>query len=302
MIHRIHERRSDLRSDIHGTFGERWKPLKQALQADAFHVARKNAFYFRAHPYAGVGQFAELGIGAPYPHLPECYYVDERFQLSAFNEALLPFYKMDPASIFAARALEVEPESQVLDMCAAPGGKTLVLAESLGKEGSLVANEMSPKRRFRMMSVIKRYVGEDMRARVDVRGFDGNMYGLKTKESFDRVLLDAPCSGDRGLLHKPSELEEWTPKRPKNFAIRQYALLASAFMALKPGGRLVYSTCAISPFENDGVIDKLFKKRRAKMKTGLSIGETTRRRLIPGLRPPDRSDFCVIQNASSETD
>jgi 5-methylcytosine rRNA methyltransferase NSUN4 len=281
-------------------FGARWEPLKQALLADTHHVARKNMFFFAQNPTATAEQFVEQGILGPYPHLENCHYVDERFELKNFEQSLMPFYKMDPASIFAARALDVQSDDTVLDMCAAPGGKTLVLAENIGPGGKLVANELSPKRRFRLMSVIKNYVDEKRRPQIDIRGFDGLKYGLKTKDSFDRILLDAPCSGDRGLLNKPSELEEWTPKRPKNFAIRQYALLASAFMAVKPGGTIVYSTCAISPYENDGVIDKLFKKKEGQfeiLKTSCPIGEETRhgRLILPDVAKAGPIYFCKIR-------
>ena len=90
---------------------------------------------------------------------------------------------------------------------------------------------------------------------------DGSRIGLQQKEKFDRILLDAPCSGERELLHKSAGLKDWKEKRSKNFGVRQYALLASAFMSLKPGGTLVYSTCSISPHENDGVLDKLQKRK-----------------------------------------
>lgn len=280
-------------------FGARWEPLKQALLAEAHHVARKNRFYFTEHP-EDTSALESPGIGAIYPHLESCYYATETFDLKNYSSELLPFYKMDPASIFAARALAVQAGDRVLDMCAAPGGKTLVLAETLGANGRLVANELSPKRRFRMMSVIKHYVPPDIRPQIDITGFDGSRYGLKVKDAYDRILLDAPCSGDRGLLHKPEELKEWTPKRPKNFAIRQYALLASAFMALKPGGRLVYSTCAISPYENDGVIEKLFKKKDGQfrvLENAAPIGEATQhgRLILPDQDQAGPIYFSVIE-------
>jgi len=285
-------------------FGPRWDDLRPLLEAEAFHVARLNGFYLEANPdflqSTSPEQFAAWGIGPAYEPLANCFQVSENFHLNHFTSAQLPFYKMDPASIAAARALEVQDGDTVLDMCAAPGGKTLVLAEGLGPTGQMVANELSPKRRFRMMAVLKRYLSEEARARVDVRGFDGALYGLKKPETYDRILLDAPCSGDRGLLHKPVELENWSPKRAKNFAIRQYALLASAFSALKPGGRLVYSTCALSPFENDGVIEKLGKKKpglfQVKKTTGVLGEETEYGRLIL----PDRHQagpifFAVVE-------
>jgi 16S rRNA C967 or C1407 C5-methylase (RsmB/RsmF family) len=207
---------------------------------------------------------------------------------------------MDPASIAAARALDVQDGDVVLDMCAAPGGKTLILAEGLGTRGQMVANEISPQRRFRLMGVLKQYMTERARPQVDVRGFDGVQYGLKKPNTFDRVLLDAPCSGDRGLMQKPGELALWSEKKTKNMALRQYALLASAFAALKPGGTLVYSTCALSPHENDGVIDKLSKKKGGQfevLKPPCPLGEgTTHGRLIL----PDRDQagpifFAVVK-------
>lgn len=169
-------------------------------------------------------------------------------------------------------------------MCAAPGGKSLILIEAMcglkpgliksspmNLSGCFVANELSAKRRHRLMTVIKRYLPKEVRSLVRVRGEDGSRIGLHEKLSYDKVLLDAPCSGERGLFDKQSEIQQWKEKRSKSFAIRQYALLASAFMALKPGGRLVYSTCSISPYENDGVIEKFIKRQRKKDEANYKI-------------------------------
>jgi 5-methylcytosine rRNA methyltransferase NSUN4 len=261
-------------------FGEeRWIPLRASLLAEPCKVARRNLF-FDAQRWE---QKSRDWVGPSYPELKHVYQLIEGVDYFNMDESLLPVYRMDPASIVAARALGVEPGQDVLDMCAAPGGKSLILAEDLfvtsgateelsgGGEsspppsiGRLVLNELSPKRRHRMMSVIKRYVPKEIRSRIDIRGEDASRLGLREKESYDRILIDAPCSGERGLMEKASELKAWKEKRSKNFSVRQYSLLASAFMCLKSGGRLVYSTCSISPHENDGVIAKLFKKRDKK--------------------------------------
>ncbi|MBR5927061.1 MAG: RsmB/NOP family class I SAM-dependent RNA methyltransferase, partial [Spirochaetia bacterium] len=87
-------------------------------------------------------------------------------------------------------------------------------------------------------------------------------WGLYQKDMYDRVLLDAPCSSERHVLSSPYYLAQWTPARTKQLAIRQFAMLAAALDAAKAGGRIVYSTCSISPLENDGVVEKLFKKRK----------------------------------------
>jgi 16S rRNA C967 or C1407 C5-methylase (RsmB/RsmF family) len=171
-------------------------------------------------------------------------------------------YRLDQASIFAAEALQVQEGDQVLDLCAAPGGKALILAERMGKTGRLVANELSAPRRMRLKDVIESHVPEKFRPNIQVTGFDGNQFGLKKKDFFDRVLLDAPCSSEQHLLEEDPEQKEWKESRTKQLAMRQYSLLCSALLALKPGGTLVYSTCSISPLENDGVVERLLTRKK----------------------------------------
>ncbi|NDG84395.1 MAG: RsmB/NOP family class I SAM-dependent RNA methyltransferase [Proteobacteria bacterium] len=170
-------------------------------------------------------------------------------------------YVMDPASIRAAKALGVQPGDRVLDMCAAPGGKSLILAESLAGKGVLIANELSSTRRRRLKEVIDTHVPEEQRDLITITGFDGNLFGLKRAGEFDRVLLDAPCSSEAHLLAEDPDMKDWRESRTRQLAMRQYSLLCSALLALKPGGALVYSTCSISPLENDGVIGRLLERK-----------------------------------------
>lgn len=171
-------------------------------------------------------------------------------------------YGMDQASVYAALALKVAPHDRVLDLCAAPGGKTLILAEALKGTGSLVANELSSARRMRLKTVIETHVPEQARAQIQVTGFDGNQFGLKKQNEFDRVLLDAPCSSERHLLEEDPTQGTWKESRTKQLAQRQYSLLCSALLTLKRGGTLVYSTCSISPLENDRVIERLLTRKK----------------------------------------
>jgi 16S rRNA C967 or C1407 C5-methylase (RsmB/RsmF family) len=149
----------------------------------------------------------------------------------------------------------------VLDACAAPGGKTLILLEELGARGSLVANELSQARRHRLREVIEHHVPSELRNRVEVTGFDANRFGLKRPKEFDRVLLDAPCSSEAHLLEADPLQKDWKESRTRQLAIRQYSLLCSALLTLKVGGTLVYSTCSISPLENDGVVGRLLTRK-----------------------------------------
>jgi 16S rRNA C967 or C1407 C5-methylase (RsmB/RsmF family) len=186
-----------------------------------------------------------------------------KVERSCFNG--FAHYGMDQASIRAAQALKVEPGEQVLDICAAPGGKTLVLAESLLGSGQLVANELSSSRRLRLKTVIESHVPEEFRKNIQVTAYDGNQFGLKRASHFDRVLLDAPCSSEHHLLELDPEQMSWKESRTKQLAQRQYSLLCSGLLSLKPGGVMIYSTCSISPLENDGVIERLLKRKQGQV-------------------------------------
>lgn len=183
----------------------------------------------------------------------------ERIQRSCFDG--YAEYTLDSASVRVAQVLGVQPGDQVLDMCAAPGGKTLILLEALKGRGALVANELSSARRRRLDEVIRDHAPESMRAIARVTGYDGNLFGLKRAGEFDRVLLDAPCSSERHLLEDDAEMKEWKESRTKQLAKRQYSLLCSAILSLKPGGTVVYSTCSISPLENDEVIERVLDRK-----------------------------------------
>jgi len=190
-------------------------------------------------------------------------------------------YVMDRASIVAAEVLGVCPGDEVLDLCAAPGGKTLILLEALKRSGQLTANELSRDRRIRLQKVIEDHVPLAHREQVRITGFDGNQFGLKKAGAYDRVLLDAPCSSERHLLHEDPLMRDWKESRTRQLAMRQYSLLCSALLALRPEGVLVYATCSISPLENDGVVERLLtRKKESVMMMPLSDDEIAR---IPGV-------------------
>lgn len=182
-------------------------------------------------------------------------------------------YIMDPASILAASCLEIRPDNFVLDMCASPGGKSLVLLESLSEGGELWANEISQARRIKLKSVIKKHVPLDRQNLIYIKGRDATQYGIKFPDTFDKILVDAPCSGERHLLHSPTELAKWSSKRTKRLAQTQYSMLCSALLACKEGGQIVYSTCSISPQENDLVIEKLIHKKSESFELDLPLIE-----------------------------
>ena len=196
-----------------------------------------------------------------------------------YGEGLVKPYMMDSASILAAASLRlpaaINPlaandtpavngteEALILDACAAPGGKSLVIASRMGDNARLLSNELSGERRRRLVKVLDEHLDEAGRRRVTVSGFDAGKLGGRRSEwkRFDAILLDAPCSSERHVIRSEKALAEWSPARPRSLSRRQWALLSAAFLLLKPGGSLVYVTCALTPEENDGPVSRLLEK------------------------------------------
>ncbi|HAP43553.1 MAG: hypothetical protein A2087_10165 [Spirochaetes bacterium GWD1_61_31] len=188
-----------------------------------------------------------------------------------FKHGLTSPYRLDAASVAAACALRLPAVGQMLDACAAPGGKSLVLASRLGTDRPLLANELSSERRRRLHDVLDQHLAAERRSLVTVSGFDAAAAGGRTSEHgrFGAILLDAPCSSERHVLADDKALGQWSAARVRFLAQRQWSLLSSAFLLLVVGGSLVYSTCALSTAENDEVVGRLMKKQSGKVAVDL---------------------------------
>ncbi len=192
------------------------------------------------------------------------------------NGLLQPYY-LDEASYDAALQLAPEPEEEVLDMCAAPGGKTLALLSSSPRIW-LTANERSARRRARLKRVLEGHLPPKTLEQVRVTGHDAARWSQYEQETYDRILLDVPCSSERHVYTSPQHLSHWSPARSKHLAVQAFAMLASALDTVRTGGFVLYSTCALSPRENDGVVEKLHHKREGRFEltpVPLPYGEPT---------------------------
>ncbi len=169
-------------------------------------------------------------------------------------------YFLDSASVLAALCLPLNEATDLLDLCAAPGGKTLVLASRMPQDANLSSNERSPERKHRLATVVQTCLPPEISERVKTSCSDGATWCTRQSECFDRILLDAPCSSERHVIADPKYLNSWSPSRIKTVTTEQWALLSSAYRLLSPEGILLYSTCALCPEENDGMIERLFKK------------------------------------------
>lgn len=162
------------------------------------------------------------------------------------------FYLQEPSSMLPPEMLNPQPDERVLDLAAAPGGKTTHLAALMQNQGLLVANEIHPKRVWELVKNLERC------------GVCNAMVTNETPERlaqylegfFDKVLVDAPCSGEGMFRKNPHARLEWKPTVVLGCAARQQVILESAARLVRLGGYLLYSTCTFSPEENEGVLTR----------------------------------------------
>jgi len=184
----------------------------------------------------------------PVPWVKDGFYFDcsERPAKHPYYYAGL-FYIQEPSAMAPVSVLDPQPGEKVLDLCAAPGGKSLQIAAKLRGSGLLVANDTSGER---VKALIKN---------LEIWGVRNLLVTNETPERlfkhfpnfFDRILIDAPCSGEGMFRRDEAAAKSWSVYKPEICNMRQKGLLKTAAAMLKPGGYLVYSTCTFSPMENE---------------------------------------------------
>jgi NOL1/NOP2/sun family putative RNA methylase len=168
-------------------------------------------------------------------------------------------YVQSLSSMIPPLVLAPKPGERVLDLTAAPGSKTTQMAAMMQNQGEILANDTSLVRLFKLQANLEM---QGVTVVTTKRG-QGQDLWQKFPEFFEKALADVPCSMEgRFLCDSPKTFENWSPKKNKELALRQRALLRSAVSATLPGGTIVYSTCTLSPDENEAVIDWLLKKEQ----------------------------------------
>lgn len=174
--------------------------------------------------------------------------LDPQVRPSSFLEyATADYYIQDAGSLLPIRLLDIQPHETVLDLCAAPGGKASAIAEQLSANGCLVANENIQSR----VDVLRYSLARTQRPFYLSCSHDPTALESRLRGAFDAILVDAPCSGQMLVSKSKHDDNAFSPKHIAHCASRQQRILRSAVSMLRPGGRLVYSTCTFAVEENE---------------------------------------------------
>ena len=219
--------------------GLRMNPLKtdgdpSILEREGFHLKKipwtEEGYYYRAGDRPGKHPYHEAGM----------YYIQE------------------PSAMAVGELSEAASGERILDLCAAPGGKTTHIAGKMKGTGFLISNEIHPARARALSQNVERMgISNGV-----VANEDSKSLALRFPNFFDRIILDAPCSGEGMFRKDPEAAGQWGPEHPAFCAARQAGLLDDAAKMLKPGGRLVYSTCTFAPEENEPAISGFLERHR----------------------------------------
>ncbi len=199
--------------------------------------------------------------------------------LESFRRGL--FYIQDPSTLLAVMALDPQPGETVLDLCAAPGGKTTLIAQCMNNNGRVVATDIDPER-LRQVDENADRLGATC---VETWNLNQTLKARKPEPTFDRILIDAPCSNTGVIRRRVDARWRSKPDAIEDLRATQLELLKQAAAWLKPGGRICYSTCSLEPEENRGVVFEFTRNSRR-------FRAVTDRQLLPFI---DRVDgaYCA---------
>ena len=190
-------------------------------------------------------------VKEPVPWEPMGYYYDPQARpgLHPYHEAGV-YYLQEASAMSAVALLDPQPGETVCDLCAAPGGKSTQIAGRMKGQGLLLCNEYSPAR----AKILSRNIERMGVANAIVTNEETGNLAKRLPGFFDRVLVDAPCSGEGMFRKEEAAVTDWSQETVEMCAARQAEILENAAVLLKPGGRLVYSTCTFAPEEDEQAV------------------------------------------------
>ena len=218
-------------------------------------LERPRAVALRFNPLKGERPVLPF-VGAPVPWEPEGFYYDPQTRpgLHVYHEAGV-YYLQEASAMAPVALLDPKPGERICDLCAAPGGKTTQIAGRMLGQGFLVCNEINPKR----AKILSRNIERMGVANALVTNEHPETLASRFPGFFDRVLVDAPCSGEGMFRKEEAAVTDWSQETVQMCARRQREILDSAARLVRPGGRLVYSTCTFAPEEDEETVGAFLK-------------------------------------------
>ena len=195
------------------------------------------------------------------------------------------YYIQEPSAMAPVEYLDARPGMRILDLCAAPGGKSTQIAGKMQGQGILVSNEIHPARAGILSENMERM---GVRNGIVTNETPGRL-AEHFPEYFDRILVDAPCSGEGMFRKNDGAAEEWSPQNVRMCAERQDEILEEAYRMLAPGGRLVYSTCTFAPEEDEDVVG-------VKVTTAVPLDDDLRAKISKRVRERLGREVFLIEN------
>lgn len=251
--------------NLPAAFQERMEMLLGAEDFQCFlnSYTRPRFRGLRLNPLKATKELLEKNL--PFPLTPAPFSKDSFYipptarpgRLAAHHAGM--FYAQEPSAASVVTVLAPQPGERILDLCAAPGGKSTQIAAALSGSGLLWANELVyPRGEILRWNLERMGVRNALVSSLHPQKLCSRLTGY-----FDRVLVDAPCSGEGMFRKEPAALQGWSAEAVKACGERQAAILDSAALAVKPGGILVYATCTFSPEENEETINRFLERHSA---------------------------------------
>ena len=232
------------------------KQLGEEYPAFLASLERPRAVALRFNPLKGDAPKLDF-VGENVPWEPMGYYYDPvaRPGLHPYHEAGV-YYLQEASAMAPVQLLDPQPGEKICDLCAAPGGKTTQIAGRMAGEGLLLCNEINPKR----AKILSRNIERMGVANALVTNEHPEKLAQHLPEYFDRVLIDAPCSGEGMFRKEEAAVTDWSLETVEMCARRQAEILDSGAKMLHPGGRLVYSTCTFAPEEDEMAVAEFLRR------------------------------------------
>lgn len=233
--------------------GDEFEQYEAALSRPPYKALRVNTSKISVEDFLKISPFSLT----PVPWTKNGFYYDEKKDRPSHHPyyAAGLYYLQEPSAMLPAAQLPVQEGDLVLDLCAAPGGKSTELVSRLGKKGFLVSNDISASREKALIRNLEQFGAENFCVTCETP----EKLAEHFPAAFDRILIDAPCSGEGMFRKSGTMISAWEQNGVEKFVRMQREILKEAVRMLRPGGTILYSTCTFEPSEDEEAVEELLQ-------------------------------------------